>query len=360
MGKYRIAAFAVGAVMAASLSFGNAHCLYAADKSGVAADASQSEKTYRIMAIGDSITDGYGVGGSYRKFLYHGLTEQGIKTDMVGSKGGEGMKYTDPATGKSFEYDDGNTGYSGFTIQDYSGRSGILEVLKSTGCLAESPDIVILQIGTNDIIDNHELDTAGDRLKGLVSYILDNIPDTSALFVTTIPDVDPNRREVYDWFGNYRHSADWQTQYDDTTAEKNIHSSVEKYNSDIKKLTAGMAKADSRVHFADVNSAVTNVKKQLGDGVHPNEDGYKAMGEYWTGVISRYISGESAVTVTTQKKNICIGDMNGDKTLDVYDIILLRKAVLKKVYIPEGDFNKDGEVNLADLISMQNFLLGRH
>ncbi|MBQ2157065.1 MAG: hypothetical protein II443_00690, partial [Oscillospiraceae bacterium] len=133
-------------------------------------------------------------------------------------------------------------------------------------------------------------------LDALVSYILDNIPDTSALFVTTIPDVDPNRREVYDWFGNYRHSADWQTQYDDTTAEKNIHSAVEKYNSDIKKLTAGMAKADSRVHFADVNSAVTNVKKQLGDGVHPNEDGYKAMGEYWTGVISRYISGEPAVT----------------------------------------------------------------
>ena len=323
--------------------------------------ASQSDKTCKIMAIGDSITDGYGVGGSYRKFLYHELTEQGLKVDMVGSKGdGSGMKYTDPATGKSFDYDDGNTGYSGYAIQEYSGRSGILETLKSTGCLAESPDIVLLQIGTNDIIDNHELDTAGDRLKGLISYILDNIPDTSALFVTTIPDVDPNRREVYDWFGNYRHSADWQTQYDDTTAERNIHSAVEKYNSDIQKIVSDMAKTDSRVHFADVNSAVTSVKTQLGDGVHPNEDGYKAMGGYWADVISGYLSGKPDVTVTTQKKDVILGDMNGDETVDVYDLISLRKAVLKKAYSMSGDFNGDNELGVADLVALQNFLLGRH
>lgn len=320
-----------------------------------------SEKSCKIMAIGDSITDGYGVDGSYRKFLYNGLAKNGIKADMVGSKGG-GMtaEYTDDKTGESFSYDNDNTGYSGYAIQQYNGRNGILETLQSTKCLSENPDIVILQIGTNDIIDNHELDKAGERLSGLISYILENIPKDSALFVTSIPDVDPNRSGVYDWFSNYRHSADWQTQYDDETAEKSIHEAVKKYNSDVQKVVADIAKTDSRVHFADVNSAVTDVKSQLGDGVHPNNDGYKAMGDYWTKVITGYLSGEPVNIETTAVKpeKKIMGDVNGDKTVDVFDLIALRKAVLSKKFIYEGDFNRDKEMGVADLVSMQIFLLG--
>ena len=324
-----------------------------------ASEVAVPEKSCRIMAIGDSITDGYGVEGSYRKFLCNGLAEKGINVDMVGSKGGGMMaEYKDEKTGKSFRYDNDNTGYSGYAIQEYSGRNGILETLRSTDCLSENPDIVILQIGTNDVIDNHELDKAGERLSGLVKYILENIPENSALFVTTIPDVDPNCSGVYEWFDNYRHSADWQTQYDDTTAESNIHKAVAKYNSDVQAVVEAIAKTDSRVHFADVNSAVTDVKSQLGDGVHPNNDGYKAMGDYWTDIISDFIIG-SPVTVTTKPANIMIGDLNGDKTVDVYDLIALRKAVLKKACIAEGDFNKDKELGVADLVSMQSFLLGK-
>ena len=131
-------------------------------------------------------------------------------------------------------------------------------------------------------------------------------------------------------------------------------------NSDIQKIVSDMAKTDSRVHFADVNSAVTSVKTQLGDGVHPNEDGYKAMGGYWADVISGYLSGKPDVTVTTQKKDVILGDMNGDETVDVYDLISLRKAVLKKAYSMSGDFNGDNELGVADLVALQNFLLGRH
>ena len=28
------------------------------------------------------------------------------------------------------------------------------------------------------------------------------------LFITIIPDVDPNKSDMYSWFGNYRHSDD--------------------------------------------------------------------------------------------------------------------------------------------------------
>ena len=42
----------------------------------------------KIMALGDSITDGYWTGGGYRKYLYHELEDTGYSNiDMVGPKG---------------------------------------------------------------------------------------------------------------------------------------------------------------------------------------------------------------------------------------------------------------------------------
>ncbi|MDE7225532.1 MAG: hypothetical protein K2N49_01530, partial [Ruminococcus sp.] len=179
-------------------------------------NSASADDVLKIMCIGDSITDGYvnDYVGSYRKFIYHELTESGYTVDMVGAKdGGWTPSYTDEETGETWEFDNENTGYSGYSIMSYSGRTGIYETLQSTDCLSAEPDIITLQIGTNDVIDNHEMDKAPERLEILVDYILDNIPEDSMLFLATIPYADPNRSEVYDWFGNYRHSADWQEQY---------------------------------------------------------------------------------------------------------------------------------------------------
>ena len=68
----------------------------------------------KIVCIGDSFTDGFGIDGSYRKFLYNGLTKKGYNINMVGSKNGGGTTYIDKQSGEVFGYDDGNTGYSNF------------------------------------------------------------------------------------------------------------------------------------------------------------------------------------------------------------------------------------------------------
>lgn len=269
----------------------------------VSSEDTSSASAIRIMSVGDSITDGYTseYTGSYRKFIYHGLTELGYGIDMVGSKGGGWTPvYTDEETGESFEYDNDNTGYSGYSIVSYPGRSGIYETLQETNCLAETvPDIVTLQIGTNDVLDKHDIDSSGDRLSTLITYILDNIPDDSALFVTTIPYLDPNRSDVYSWFDNYRHSDDWQTQYSDDEVEVAVKETVDKYNSIVKATVEEISVSHSNIYFADVNSAITDVKTQLFDGVHPNNTGYKAMGAYWTTVLDSYIKGEGSSEVTT-------------------------------------------------------------
>ncbi|HAE51689.1 MAG TPA: hypothetical protein DCG30_00340 [Ruminococcus sp.] len=264
--------------------------------------AQAADDEIKIMCIGDSITDGYGIAGSYRKFLYNGLTEKGYNIDMIGSKTGWSTTYTGE-NGESFDYDDDNTGYSGYAVKAYSGRSGIYETLIETDCLSQNPDIVILQIGTNNIIDNHDMDENLNDLDTLVSYILENIPESSTLFVTTIPDLDPNRSDVYSWFGNYRHSADWQTQYDDETAELNVKANIVTYNERLTSYISERNQKGDNIRPANVNSAITDVKTQLADGVHPNNIGYKAMGEYWTGIIDSYLSGKSPeeqpVTETT-------------------------------------------------------------
>ena len=194
---------------------------------------SAEDDIIKIMCIGDSITDGYTPEyvGSYRKFIYHNLTEMGYNIDMVGAKDGGCWTplYTDTETGETWEFDNENTGYSGYSVMSYSGRTGIYETLQSTDCLAlTQPDIVTLQIGTNDVIDNHDIDTAGERLEILVDYILDNIPSDATLFISPIPALDPNKSDVYSWFENYRHSTDWSEQYSDEEAEMNVEISLMK------------------------------------------------------------------------------------------------------------------------------------
>lgn len=335
------------------------------DKSG--------SKPIKIMAIGDSITDGYGVTGSYRKYLYNELTKKGYDIDMVGSKGND-MKidFSDAETGESFSYDDDNTGYSGYTIKEYPGRNGILETLKSTNCLENcKPDIVILQIGTNNIIDNYDANKTHSDLEELIDYILGNISENSTLFVTTIPDVDPNRQEVYNWFSNYRHSADWQTNYSDEEAEEKIIKQLITYNSNLTALVQKMiavkiannwditSERESPdiqdldgpyLRYADVASVITNVKTQLMDGVHPNNNGYKLMGEYWADQIDKYLSGQTVeiiqykVSDLVELQKFILGkpsemysyrfldkyDLNGDETVDIFDLVLLRKELIKK------------------------------
>lgn len=325
----------------------------------------QVEDPIKIMAIGDSITDGYGVSGSYRKYLYNELTKKGYNIDMVGSKGNNMLvEFTDNETGESFKYDDDNTGYSGYAIKEYPGRNGILETLKSTNCLETcKPDIVILQIGTNDVIDNYDMENAYKRIDELATYIHDNIPETSVLFLTTIPDVDPNRPEVYNWFNNYRHSADWQTNYPDDEVEEQILKKLHIYNANIlatslqKNINKSLLDIDNNseeavgpyIRNGNISEVITDVKTQLMDGVHPNNKGYKLMGEYWADMIDSYLKSNTSdiapytvsdlvklqkyilgnnVAVADCEKFILRYDINNDTDVDVFDVIALRKKLI--------------------------------
>ena len=102
----------------------------------------------KIMCIGDSITFGKGMPGSYRKFLYNNLVKKGYKIKMVGANSNIVDKYHNENTSETFKYQDSNCGYSGYTIKAFGDRKGLLEILQKNKCLKLNPDIIILLLNS--------------------------------------------------------------------------------------------------------------------------------------------------------------------------------------------------------------------
>ena len=268
--------------------------------------AAENAEAVKILSLGDSITDGYWTSGAYRKYMYHDLEQMGYNIDMVGPKGSNSNTFT--YNGQSVSYDDNNAGYSGYAIQEMTTkehRSGILETIQGTWyngqnmIAAYQPDIVLLQIGTNDILSNYN-DGITDRLENLVNVILQDLDADSTVFVSTIPDIDAYTRA--DWLGSYGINAWGSTQEEKDRLMETVTGCIDTYNTSIYNLVLKMQGEGKNVQFADINSVV-DYQTDLHDGVHPNEAGYENMGNYWAGLLNDFFQNHGTnpkpVTTTT-------------------------------------------------------------
>ena len=268
--------------------------------------AAEDAEAVKILSLGDSITDGYWTSGAYRKYMYHDLEQMGYNIDMVGPKGSNSNTFT--YNGQTVSYDDNNAGYSGYAIQEMTTkehRSGILETIQGTWyngqnmIAAYQPDIVLLQIGTNDILSNYN-DGITDRLENLVNVILQDLDADSTVFVSTIPDIDAYTRA--DWLGSYGINAWNSTQEEKDQLMETVTGCIDTYNTSIYNLVLKMQSEGKNVQFADINSVV-DYQTDLHDGVHPNEAGYENMGNYWAGLLNDFFQNHGTnpkpVTTTT-------------------------------------------------------------
>ena len=107
----------------------------------------ESSGKVKIMPLGDSITYGEhsSTGGGYRLPLWNELVARGTHIDFVGS-----MRNGPPG------FDAENEGHRGWEIAQIT--SHIINWL-----IAYRPDIILLHIGTNDIIKNDNLGQAPAR-----------------------------------------------------------------------------------------------------------------------------------------------------------------------------------------------------
>jgi hypothetical protein len=148
-------------------------------------------RIWKVMPLGDSLTQGGEYAATphyaYRRPLQTLLTDGGYEFDFVGSQYG-------PSRPELGAYDDDHEGWVNFstggvdTVINASGvRMGITDNI--TGFLdAQTPDIVLLQIGINDIFSPTRVSsplTITQRLSRLVDIIRNQEPD-ALIFVGSL------------------------------------------------------------------------------------------------------------------------------------------------------------------------------
>jgi lysophospholipase L1-like esterase len=191
------------------------------------------------MPLGDSITDGFNIPGGYRIELARALVVGCVPFDFVGSR----------SNGPASLHDRDHEGHSGWRIDELAARV--------RGWVVEyRPRVVLLLIGTNDVIQAHRLGTAPDRLEALVGTIAARRPRTSVLVASLPPLADP---------------AD--------------AAAIRTFNWALPGIVQARSRRGDDVRFVDLGAAVTT--NDLADGIHPNAEGYAKLAAGWNAAIRK-------------------------------------------------------------------------
>ncbi len=189
----------------------------------------------RIMPLGDSIT--YGVDssdeGGYRTTLWSDLIQNGYSVNMVGS-----------LSDGPDDIDREHEGHSGWRIDQISDH---IESWLDT----YQPQIILLHIGTNDILQHKDLKNAPKRLGFLVDQINTTLPGATVVIAQIIPN-DENP------------VVDQETQT---------------YNDEVEQIIDMKMAEGKHIQFIHMYDVVA--KSDLADGIHPADSGYKRMGDAW-------------------------------------------------------------------------------
>ncbi|MFJ6465547.1 GDSL-type esterase/lipase family protein [Streptomyces sp. NPDC091387] len=213
------------------IAFGSCMALPATAVGTTAAPAAAATPTaLRVMPLGDSITWGIGSpsGNSYRGYLWNRLAAEGHSLDFVGS--GRNGPMSDPD----------NEGHSGWRIDQIA---GIADSVLAT----YRPNVITLEIGTNDLNGNYEVPTAPDRMHALIDRITRAAPDATVLVGTVIRSNSANEEAVRPAF-----------------------------NAALPAIVQAEQAAGKHVRLVDM-SAVTTA--DLSDALHPNDNGFSKMAD---------------------------------------------------------------------------------
>ncbi|MFN9486770.1 MAG: SGNH/GDSL hydrolase family protein [Cyanobacteriota bacterium] len=268
----------------------------------------------RIMPMGDSITVGQGVPGGYRRPLFDVLTGLGYDVDFVGSKRQSGDSSPDPdqwgISGVGIAATDaliGNRSYVSLQANEGPGgavREGLLSEIpeaispKYFSKDSDTTNVLLLMVGTNDVVhqvverkggakpagdkgndgrgeqQNRIAQAATDRLKGLLKQV-DETAQAAALKLKVIVGTLPN----------FTNAWNRPTLKDPLSLE--MLQQLETFNANILALPAQQAYSNIQISSVDQQAAVG---LNLGDGLHPNAQGYQAMAQTWLGGIQQVLA----------------------------------------------------------------------
>jgi lysophospholipase L1-like esterase len=188
-----------------------------------------------IMPLGDSITRGHGSStwNGYRYDLGQRLAGVGLNPNFVGP-------WRDGTMG-----DDNHAGTSGARIDQIS--------VQIPQLLADyQPEVVLLMLGTNDIGQRYELDTAVARLQAIIYRIRPaGNPGSVRVFVASVPQFRDAENDPY----------------------------VDAYNNTVHTMVDALG--SSYVSYVPQEIVGDDPALELYDHVHPNNCGYARISYVW-------------------------------------------------------------------------------
>ena len=193
----------------------------------------------RILPLGDSLTRGVGSSdvAGYRKRLYASLTAAGVAVDFVGSQN----------TGAGFDND--HEGHPGWRIDQIDAQT-------ARWVRATDPDIVLLDAGTNDYVQKHDVARAPARLAKLVDRIIMLAPHAEIVLARLLV-IEGDRRAA----------------------------GVRALNAAIPGIAAAR-----RGHVTVADMSRIPVANTV-DGVHPTDAGYRQMAYQWFQALRKAVPG---------------------------------------------------------------------
>ncbi|WP_326999700.1 SGNH/GDSL hydrolase family protein [Dactylosporangium sp. NBC_01737] len=189
----------------------------------------------RILPLGASITWGTSStdGNGYREALRrHLVDDAGVAVDLVGSQ----------RSGTAADND--NEGHPGYRIDGIAAGA-------DAWVAAARPDVVLLNVGTNDMLQNYDLPGAPARIGALVDQILRAAPAATVVVSTLVPSPDAT-----------------------------VESRVRAFNAQLPAVVQARAAAGKKVRLADFHANLTLA--DIGtDRIHPTDGGYAKLADVW-------------------------------------------------------------------------------
>ncbi|KAI1112294.1 carbohydrate esterase family 3 protein [Nemania sp. NC0429] len=221
----------------------------------------------RIMPLGASIT--YGVlsndGNGYRDFLATQLINNGNPVNMVGSRRNGTME------------DNDNEGWPGDIISEVHDKA-----ISATP--KYKPNIVLINVGTNDCSGNVSISTAGKRISSLIDDVYKGSSRTTVILSTLL-----------------------------VRSEKKYQDCVLDVNSQFKTVAATQKANGRRLVLVDMQPPAGPTTAELVDGIHPTSAGYNKMATIWF----KGIQAASTAGFLQEKENIP-GNADGVPDRGVY------------------------------------------
>ncbi|ACL15472.1 carbohydrate-binding protein [Methanosphaerula palustris] len=228
-----------------------------------------ADATVNILPLGDSITRGGTTADSpypsYRYLLWNYLKTGGYDVNFIGS--------TTFPTFSSFSFDQNHEGHGGYTTgMELAGDSSDDPSAKLSNWLKlYTPDIVLLHIGTNDVIQQVPLATRLSNDAQIIDTLRADNPNVKILIAQIIPTSDSFR---------------------------NTNSQLIAYNNALPALAAQKSTAQSPVIVVDQYTGYNGFSDNQYDGIHPQTSGEKKMADRWYAALVPLLSGGTTVEPT--------------------------------------------------------------